>query len=320
MASAEALGGTRALADQATHEIVQQWTWFDRKLAPILAGALESAGAQLSPPSRLARERFPTVASPVPLFMLLCAYLLMCACGRAAISAGALKANRNSRLVDVLKVLHNGINIAASVYMCTGLARSAWMYGYRLSNNAYSDNEPTMHWFCFCFYFSKLYEFLDTALFVLGGKKELISFLHVYHHASISVFWWMIAHNAPGGDSYFSATLNSFVHVVMYTYYLLTSVIKSPHMRRKYLWWKGYVTNLQMAQFVVIFVQAVYVYQVSPYPKYLSGTLAIYMVSLFSLFRNYKMSEARRKRKQQKAVNGHENGASHSNGMSGKCE
>jgi elongation of very long chain fatty acids protein 4 len=31
----------------------------------------------------------------------------------------------------------------------------------------------------------------------------------------------MIVHRAPGGDAYFSAALNSWVHVCMYTYYLM---------------------------------------------------------------------------------------------------
>ena len=56
--------------------------------------------------------------------------------------------------------------------------------------------------------------------------------LHVYHHASISFIWWMITHTAPGGDAYFSAALNSFVHVLMYTYYLLAILLgKDPKAR-----------------------------------------------------------------------------------------
>jgi elongation of very long chain fatty acids protein 4 len=52
-----------------------------------------------------------------------------------------------------------------------------------------------------------------------------VTVLHVYHHASISFIWWMITHTAPGGDAYFSAALNSLVHVLMYTYYLLAILL-----------------------------------------------------------------------------------------------
>jgi elongation of very long chain fatty acids protein 4 len=60
-----------------------------------------------------------------------------------------------------------------------------------------------------------------------------VTVLHVYHHASISFIWWMITHTAPGGDAYFSAALNSLVHVLMYTYYLLAILLgKDPRVRR----------------------------------------------------------------------------------------
>ena len=37
--------------------------------------------------------------------------------------------------------------------------------------------------------------------------------------------------------------MNSFVHTVMYAYYGLSSI--GPHMR-PYLWWKHYITKLQL--------------------------------------------------------------------------
>ena len=52
-----------------------------------------------------------------------------------------------------------------------------------------------------------------------------MTLLHVYHHASISFIWWMITNTAPGGDAYFSAAINSSVHVIMYLYYLLAILL-----------------------------------------------------------------------------------------------
>ena len=45
--------------------------------------------------------------------------------------------------------------------------------------------------------------------------------------------------------AFFSSTLNSFVHVVMYSYYLLAAM--GPRVQR-YLWWKKYLTGLQMVR------------------------------------------------------------------------
>jgi elongation of very long chain fatty acids protein 2 len=49
-------------------------------------------------------------------------------------------------------------------------------------------------------------------------------------------------------SAFYSSMVNSFVHVVMYTYYGL-SVFPSI---RSYLWWKRYLTQLQL---VIIWLQ-----------------------------------------------------------------
>lgn len=46
-----------------------------------------------------------------------------------------------------------------------------------------------------------------------------------------------------GGHSTFFGLLNTFVHIVMYSYYLFSAL--GPQFQ-KYLWWKKYLTTLQM--------------------------------------------------------------------------
>ena len=43
--------------------------------------------------------------------------------------------------------------------------------------------------------------------------------------------------------AFFGAMVNSFIHVLMYTYYGLSAL--GPHMQ-KYLWWKRYLTVMQL--------------------------------------------------------------------------
>ena len=45
--------------------------------------------------------------------------------------------------------------------------------------------------------------------------------------------------------AYFGAACNCFVHVMMYAYYGLSAI--GPHMR-PYLWWKRYITKLQLVR------------------------------------------------------------------------
>lgn len=43
--------------------------------------------------------------------------------------------------------------------------------------------------------------------------------------------------------AFFIGLVNTFVHIVMYSYYGLAAI--GPHMQ-KYLWWKRYLTSMQL--------------------------------------------------------------------------
>jgi elongation of very long chain fatty acids protein 4 len=50
------------------------------------------------------------------------------------------------------------------------------------------------------YYFSKLIEFMDTIFFILRKKDSQVSFLHVYHHATMFPIWWIGVKWVPGGQ------------------------------------------------------------------------------------------------------------------------
>ncbi|XP_041366021.1 elongation of very long chain fatty acids protein 4-like [Gigantopelta aegis] len=138
---------------------------------------------------------------------------------------------------------------------------------------------------CWWFYFSKIIELLDTIFFVLRKKNNQISFLHVYHHTTMPILWWVGVKFVPGGESYFSASINSFIHILMYTYYLLSAF--GPRMQ-KYLWWKKYMTTLQLLQFWAILLHTIQAMYVScGFPVGYGVALITYMVSHIILFSNF---------------------------------
>jgi hypothetical protein len=49
-----------------------------------------------------------------------------------------------------------------------------------------------------------------------------------------------------GGHGTFLGVINSFVHIIMYAYYLLAAL--GPEVQ-KYLWWKKYLTTLQIVSY-----------------------------------------------------------------------
>ncbi|KAL7553236.1 hypothetical protein ACHAWF_016497 [Thalassiosira exigua] len=96
-------------------------------------------------------------------------------------------------------------------------------------------------------YCDKYLEFFDTYFMILRGKMDQVSFLHIYHHTTIAWAWWIAMTYSPGGDIYFGALLNSFIHVLMYSYYALALLkVRCP--------WKRYLTQAQLLQFTSVVV------------------------------------------------------------------
>jgi GNS1/SUR4 family len=71
------------------------------------------------------------------------------------------------------------------------------------------------------FYISKYFEFIDTWILVLKGKKA--SFLQVYHHTGIVFCMWggVVCQSAW---LLFVVCLNSLIHTFMYTYFLIKTL------------------------------------------------------------------------------------------------
>lgn len=90
---------------------------------------------------------------------------------------------------------------------------------------------------CWWYYFSKFTEFFDTIFFVMRKRYDQVSTLHVIHHGIMPVSVWWGVKFTPGGHSSFFGFLNTFVHIIMYTYYMLAAM--GPKVQ-KYLWWKKY--------------------------------------------------------------------------------
>jgi phosphatidylglycerophosphate synthase len=80
--------------------------------------------------------------------------------------------------------------------------------------------------------------------------------------------------------------LNTGVHIVMYTYYMLAAM--GPQMQ-KYLWWKKYLTVLQMIQFVAVFFHAFQLLFYNPcnYSMAFVWVIILHAILFFYLFANF---------------------------------
>jgi len=233
-----------------------------------------------------ALQGLPCVRSPAILVTWALVYLLVVGLGLLTITP-ADKGRRRAepRYLKKLVKFHNVFLILLSSYMFVHTCYQAYINKYRFWGQAYDAREVGMARIIYIFYMSKLYEYFDTYIMLLKGNLKQVSFLHVYHHVTISFIWFFIAFAAPGGDAWYSAALNSLVHVAMYTYYYLASISSdNPGFRKRYLWWGRYLTSFQICQFVTMLAQGVYTWLYSDYPKWVSKFLVWYMVSLLALF------------------------------------
>jgi elongation of very long chain fatty acids protein 4 len=92
------------------------------------------------------------------------------------------------------------------------------------------------------------------------------------------------------GDIYLTIVLNGFIHTIMYTYYFVS-------MHTKDIWWKHYLTMLQMVQFTCMMSQSVYlqVTECKNYPPQIIKVYFFYILSLFVMFANFLVKDMKRK-------------------------
>ncbi|TRY91059.1 hypothetical protein DNTS_035779 [Danionella cerebrum] len=256
--------------------------------------------------------------SYTPTFLLTLTYLLTIYLGTKFMK------NRPAYSLKNVLLFYNFAVTLLSFYMLIELISSVWSAGYRLQCQALfeaGDADIRVAKVLWWYYFSKLIEFLDTFFIVLRKKNSQISFLHVYHHASMFNIWWCVLNWIPCGQSFFGPTLNSFIHILMYSYYGL-STIPSMH---KYLWWKRYLTQAQLVQFVLTITHTVSAWVVPcGFPMGCLKFQTFYMCTLVVLFVNFYV-QTYRKRKLEgdrgaKAAlkNNHSNGLVSHNGASSK--
>ncbi|XP_025832946.1 elongation of very long chain fatty acids protein AAEL008004 [Agrilus planipennis] len=106
-----------------------------------------------------------------------------------------------------------------------------------------------------------------------------------YSNNPMTLRCMLIQFTVSGGHSTFFGFLNTFVHIVMYSYYLLAAF--GPHMQ-KYLWWKKYLTTLQMIQFVLIMLHAFQLLFIDcNYPRAFVWWIGMHAVMFFFLFKDF---------------------------------
>ncbi|KAL7396973.1 hypothetical protein ABVT39_014364 [Epinephelus coioides] len=215
------------------------------------------------------------VYSPVPVALIFLVYLCVVWAGPR------LMKHREPVDLKVVLIVYNFAMVGLSAYMCYEFLVTSWLSSYSLFCQPvdYSNSPLALRIF-----------------FILRKKNSQLTFLHVYHHCTMIFNWWAGIKYVPGGQSFFMGLVNTFVHTVMYSYYGLAAL--GPHMQ-KYLWWKRYLTSLQLVQFLLVLLHSGYnLFTECDYPDSLNLLVFGYCVTLIVLFSNFYCQSYLNKKKQ----------------------
>jgi hypothetical protein len=178
-----------------------------------------------------------------------------------------------------LMLLYNVVQVVLCTWMTIGLSE-----GLSFPNimGLWQEYTPSLEFFLFVHYLSKYLDFFDTFFIVTRKSDEQFSFLHLYHHATIGPIWGLLLWlGHANGTIFFGAWLNSIVHALMYTHYLLASLkINNP--------FKRHITQLQIMQFVLCVLHAMLCIALeAPDISRLAYIQFFYQISLIVLFRRF---------------------------------
>lgn len=193
---------------------------------------------------------WPLVGSPAPIMSIIGVYFLL-----VTFIGPRLMANRKPLELRNVMLVYNFAMIFINAFFF-GLSVRWLDFGRQLlvfefpSTQDKSDEEIWQLKLRYVYWLTKILDLADTVFFVLRKKQSQVTVLHLYHHSAVPLLGWIAMHvrcTAPGVQLF--AFINTAVHVIMYTYYALSAL--GPEIQ-KYLWWKRYITQLQLAQFAVL--------------------------------------------------------------------
>ncbi|CAH0584509.1 unnamed protein product [Chrysodeixis includens] len=187
------------------------------------------------------------MGSPFPVMMILVSYLWF------VLRFGpAVMKNREPFSLRNWLLFYNAAQVVISFIISALGIHFLWRYGLWHST-CYCEKDGTGEQIIdgsYYYFLTKVIELTDTVCFVLRKKQRQVSFLHVYHHTIMVMATWSIVKYSRTDNTVFLGVINSIVHIVMYGYYGLSVF---PHLT-KYLWWKKYITVMQLVQFTLMFL------------------------------------------------------------------
>ena len=155
-------------------------------------------------------EMYEVLVARETMLGMLAGYLLM------IVGMRSYMKNREPYSFKFVMQVYNLAQVVLNVYMIWGLAVLPWLsqspnlFGI---NAKYTDR---LEYFVFIHYVSKYLDYLDTFFIIARGKeRQQLSFLHVYHHASIGMIWGALLNIGHGNGTAVGHNLAIFTFTSM---------------------------------------------------------------------------------------------------------
>ena len=125
----------------------------------------------------------------------------------------AMRRRKEVLLPRALLLAYNAGQVLINLYvaLAIGAALDGRVWGIGVRDTPAIRHAVWLHFLC------KYVDMLDTLIIILRKKRSQLSFLHLWHHASILIVWgWVVGTYDGASATYaYGAWINSCVHVVM---------------------------------------------------------------------------------------------------------
>ncbi|XP_073828896.1 very long chain fatty acid elongase 1-like isoform X2 [Musca autumnalis] len=191
----------------------------------------------------------PILGSPWPMFSSIILYFLLI----LVIGKNFMK-NRQPYKVKSYMQIYNIVQILLNTFIFYAALHITVMssdYSFKCQPHNPFDRRPNTMRFvrpAILYYISKYLDFFDTVFFVLRKKNNQITFLHLYHHSIMLLAVYVYLSQAFASHATPTALVNSFIHIVMYTYYMIAAAKPNIDLTP----WKKTLTSMQLMQFVLV--------------------------------------------------------------------
>ncbi|VVC28062.1 ELO family,ELO family, conserved site [Cinara cedri] len=197
--------------------------------------------------------------------------------------------NRQPMNIKLIMLIYNATQTVFNGWLVCWFLFMPGTFNYAWNYSCHSDTGPHSRYLIsqlykamWYYFISKIADLADTVFFVLRKKQSQVTFLHVYHHVNMAFTAWFHLRFIKSEQVTFGGIINITVHMIMYSYYFLAAL--GPKIK-KYLWWKKYLTGLQILQFVVIvlYVFGLFIFDCQ-YPKLFMIYLIMDVILFFHMF------------------------------------